>query len=103
MADAEGRYQLIRNALVPMRDGVRLAARVFVPEGAGPFPVVVNLMPYYKDGAYSVGYGDAVNRYLAARGYVMITADLRGVGKSEGEAPYAFSAQERDDGYYPVE
>ena len=32
-----------------MRDGVKLAANVFLPTGAGPFPVVLSRTPYLKD------------------------------------------------------
>ena len=103
MPTSVGTYQLIQNVLIPMRDGVHLAARLLLPDGEGPFPAIVNMMPYYKDGAYSLGYLDGVNRYLAARGYAMITADLRGVGNSEGHALDAFSAQEHLDGYDLVE
>ncbi len=103
MESSSATCQLLKNVSIPMRDGVCLAARVFVPAGAGPFPVVVNLNPYHKDGVYSVGYVDATNRYLAARGYVAITADLRGTGASGGQAADAFGAPERLDGYDLVE
>src|SRR5580658_5825902 len=31
------------------RDGVKLAANVYMPAGAGPFPVVLSRTPYLKD------------------------------------------------------
>src|ERR1700675_4269262 len=31
------------------RDGVKLAANVFLPAGGGPFPVVLSRTPYLKD------------------------------------------------------
>jgi predicted acyl esterase len=31
------------------RDGVKLAANVFLPAGSGPFPVVLSRTPYLKD------------------------------------------------------
>ena len=49
------------NVGVPMRDGVRLAANLFFPEGDGPFPVLLNRTPYGKDG---------VLRYKRAQVYV---------------------------------
>src|ERR1700744_3882759 len=33
-----------------MRDGTKLAANVFKPAGAGPWPVVMTRTPYLKDG-----------------------------------------------------
>ncbi len=35
-----------RQELVPMRDGVRLATDVYLPEGPGPFPAVLVRLPY---------------------------------------------------------
>ena len=43
-----------RRSWIPMEDGVRLAASLFLPEGAGaanPVPVVVEALPYRKDDA----------------------------------------------------
>src|SRR6476620_6499582 len=33
-----------------MRDGTKLAANVYKPAGAGPWPVVMTRTPYLKDG-----------------------------------------------------
>ena len=38
-----------RNVLVPMSDGVRLAADVYLPEGDDPFPALLTRTPYNKD------------------------------------------------------
>ena len=32
--------------MVPMRDGIRLATDVYLPDGAGPFPVILERTPY---------------------------------------------------------
>ncbi|MDX1382357.1 MAG: CocE/NonD family hydrolase, partial [Thermoanaerobaculia bacterium] len=32
--------------MVPMRDGVRLATTVYVPDGEGPWPAIVARTPY---------------------------------------------------------
>jgi len=40
----------MRNMLVPMRDGIELAADVLRPAGAGRHPAIVNFGPYHKDG-----------------------------------------------------
>ena len=32
--------------MVPMRDGIRLATDVYLPDGAGPFPVIMERTPY---------------------------------------------------------
>ncbi|HJU81382.1 MAG TPA: CocE/NonD family hydrolase, partial [Acidimicrobiia bacterium] len=32
-----------------MRDGVRIALTLYLPEGRGPFPAVVESLPYRKE------------------------------------------------------
>ena len=39
-----------KNVMVPMRDGVRLAADIIRPDRPGRFPVLVTRGPYGKDG-----------------------------------------------------
>ncbi|NKW78989.1 hypothetical protein HGD90_06175, partial [Rhodobacteraceae bacterium R_SAG7] len=33
---------------IPLPDGRRLAARMWMPEGKGPFPVILEYLPYRK-------------------------------------------------------
>lgn len=41
--------QILRNLMVPMRDGVRLATDVYLPdESTGVWPVVIERTPYDK-------------------------------------------------------
>ncbi len=79
------------NVMVPMRDGVKLAAHVFVPKDTGPFPVLLMRSPY--------GKGDAAGghaAYYATRGYAVVNQDCRGKGQSEGAwVPFL---NDRDDG-----
>ena len=89
-----------RDVPVPMRDGVRLAADLYLParKGAvaeGQFPVVMERTPYDKTNKFGEG------RYFARRGYVAVMQDVRGRFQSEGEW-YAF-AKEAPDGYDSVE
>jgi X-Pro dipeptidyl-peptidase (S15 family) len=37
------------NVFIPMRDGVRLAATLYLPETAGPWPALLEAYPYRKD------------------------------------------------------
>ena len=43
--------RLIKNVRIPMRDGVRLGADLYVPDtdAAEPLPVVMEYIPYRKD------------------------------------------------------
>jgi len=65
--------------MVAMRDGVKLATDVYVPDGEGPWPVIFLRFPYNK--ALGAGVGPDANR----RGYVFVAQDTRGRFASEGE------------------
>lgn len=70
-----------REVQIPMRDGVNLAADVYVPtQGTGPFPVIVERTPYNKSDCH---YSAA--QYYARRGYVVVIEDERGRYNSGGE------------------
>jgi putative CocE/NonD family hydrolase len=95
-----------QEVLIPMDDGVRLAATVALPslDGqtplAGRFPVVFGMTPYGRNGACGCLPPD----FLATRGMVGVVVDVRGTGGSEGnlDGNY-FSPREQRDGYDLVE
>lgn len=65
--------------MVPMRDGVRLATDVYLPQGSGPFPVILVRTTYNKQGLEGLG------RDGTRRGYAVVVQDTRGRFASEGE------------------
>lgn len=69
-----------RHVMIPMRDGVKLSAYLYVPPGEGPWPVL--LEQRYANGR------DATTRQTLARlakgGYVVALANFRGSQLSEG-------------------
>jgi predicted acyl esterase len=81
--------------MVEMRDGVKLATSVYLPEGNGPWPVVLIRTPYGKD-TQAIGNGT-----WTKRGFALVTQDCRGKGKSEG--PYRPFMDDHLDGYDTVE
>ena len=85
--------------MVPMRDGVRLATDVYLPDGAGPFPAVLVRLPYDKNGRYC--WMPFLASHFIARGYAFVPQDVRGKFRSEGE-PVAF-VNEVPDGYDAIE
>lgn len=91
------------NVLVPMRDGVVLAADIVRPAHGQPGPAILNFGPYHKDGRGGRLSVDSVHRHFAARGYASVTADLRGLGNSGGCSPGAFAPGEAQDGHDLVE
>jgi len=80
-----------------MRDGVKLAANVYLPQGKGPWPVVLVRTPYLKD---SKNFAAAAPKWTSA-GYAYVVQDVRGKGHSEGF--YAAFANDIEDGYDTVE
>ncbi len=90
----------LREAWIPMPDGVRLAADLFVPAGGDPgerFPVLLEYLPYRK--AESRGRNHALYSYFVRRGYVVARVDIRGTGNSEGRRiEHEYTEREQRDG-----
>jgi len=97
MALAEEHFEVIVERGVPakMRDGVVLRADIYRPKAEGKFPVLLTRTPYDKRGEMDFG------PLAAARGYVVISQDVRGRYTSEGEW-YTFK-NESQDGYDTIE
>src|ERR1700751_3793635 len=71
---------------IPMKDGVRLAVNLYMPEGAkanDKFPVILEYLPYRKDD-WSLARDWNLHSYFVRRGYVTARVDIRGTGASEG-------------------
>jgi predicted acyl esterase len=91
----------MEQAWIPMNDGVRLAATLYIPEGAKPgekFPALLEYLPYRKDdGTAAEDYPK--HTYFARRGYVSVRVDIRGFGASESAPPEReYSEREQRDG-----
>ena len=84
----------LRDLWMPCSDGVRLATRLWVPEGTGPWPVLLMRQPYGRAIASTVTY--AHPRWYAAQGFLVAVQDVRGRGDSQGE--FHGFAQEAADG-----
>jgi predicted acyl esterase len=86
---------------IPMKDGVCLAATLYMPDGAKPgeeFPALLEYLPYRKDDGTAAG-DYPKHAYFARRGYVSVRVDIRGFGASEGVPPEReYSEQEQVDG-----
>ena len=101
--------RLVRDVMIPMRDGVRLAADLYVPDdGDGradlpdePLPVVMDYIPYRKDEVDPTGLRHYLE--LPRHGYILARVDIRGTGGSEGHAVDEYVAQEQVDGYDAIE
>ena len=105
----------IRNVMVPMRDGVKLATDIYFPatkEGTpmpGKFPTLVTRTPYGK-GAPPPTVSTMTPEqqrirnspmFFASHGYVVVVQDCRGQFDSEGT--FYIDVNEGPDGYDTVE
>ena len=85
-----------------MPDGKRLGARVWLPEGCGSVPAILEYIPYRKDD-YSALRDSATVAYFATQGYACIRVDMRGSGSSDGVLYDEYTDQEIDDGVAVIE
>jgi putative CocE/NonD family hydrolase len=91
------RHELVR---IAMTDGIELSATLFFPDGngpdgSGPWPAVMEALPYRKDdltAVYRPSYAE-----LAEDGYVVCWLDVRGTGSSGGIATDEYTEAERHD------
>lgn len=90
--ELSGQYVYFEEMVPSGEDGIRLLTRIYLPEGDGPFPVVVTRTPYVW------GSGDYIDagREYARRGIGYIQQDCRGKGGSEGF--FSPNVNERADG-----
>lgn len=91
-----------RNVLIPLSDGVTLAADLRVPEDRGRVPVLMSFDPYRKDDI-SGAFSEYWRQYFVGRGYGHLLVDVRGTGGSAGTSADTFAPQEGIDGAEAVE
>ncbi len=83
---------------IPLSDGCRLSARVWMPEDAGahPVPVILEYIPYRKrDG--TLPRDEMMHPYFAGHGYAAVRVDMRGCGDSQGLITDEYTEQELRD------
>lgn len=100
------RASVLRDIMVPMRDGVRLATDIFLPNGAGPWPVLIERTPYDKRAAraneYTLTHPEVFGReelagFFTDAGFAVVFQDCRGRYGSEGR--FTKYRGEAEDGY----
>jgi hypothetical protein len=92
----------IRTHRIPARDGIRLFAMAWHPEGDGPFPAIVNYDPYRSSDMRTLARGN-IFHYLARHGFVVLHLNVRGTDGSEGVVTDEYPLIEQTDGYDAVE
>lgn len=97
-------FQVLDPVWIPMRDGTRLAARIWLPGAArtNSAPAVLEYLPYRRrDG--TLARDELTHAWLATRGYIGVRVDIRGNGDSDGQMSDEYSEAELDDGLQVIE
>jgi hypothetical protein len=83
---------------IPMPDGRRLAARLWIPVEAekNPVPAILEYIPYRRRDGTRVR-DDERHAWFAAQGYVSARVDIGGSGDSDGLLRDEYLKQEQDD------
>lgn len=88
----------IEHVWIPMSDGTRLAAKIWLPVDAeqNPVPAILEYIPYRKNDFTALR--DSIRHpYFAGHGYASIRVDMRGCGDSDGILYDEYLPQEQDD------
>lgn len=93
--------QILADQMIPMDDGVALAADVHLPKTAGRYPAVVAFGAYSKE-LHAAGVPAGSNEVgsppvFTDRGYAHVIVARRGMGASGGETEVFFGAREVAD------
>ncbi len=97
-------YRVIEDAWIPLRDGTRLAARIWMPDGTekDPIPAILEHLPYRRrDG--TAPRDESTYPVFAEAGYAGVRVDMRGSGDSEGDVEDEYSPQEMADAVEVIE
>ena len=81
-----------REAMIPMRDGVKLYTVLIIPKGGGRFPIMLDRTPYSAADSTDRGFGPIPENILSVAyselvraGYIVAVQDVRGKYRSEGD------------------
>ena len=86
------------NVWIPLSDGTKLAARIWMPDDAekDPVPAIFEYIPYRKRDA-TIADDEMIHPYFAGNGYACLRIDIRGSGDSEGLLIDEYLEKEQDD------
>ena len=89
-------YTVEETVWIPLADGTRLAARVWMPRGDARFPAALEYLPYRRRDGTSQR-DESTYPAFAEAGIAGVRVDSRGNGDSEGVFDDEYSAQELSD------
>lgn len=91
-----------KDVQITVRDGVRIAVRIYRPDGAGPCPALFAPSPYRYDNNELPAQPMFLWRetgpidWYVEQGYAFVQADVRGTGFSEGKYGFLDRAEQQD-------
>ena len=91
-----------KDVRIPVRDGARLGARIWRPEGAGKHPALLAVSPYRYDNDEAPAIPVFLWRetgpveWYVDEGYAYVHVDVRGTGISEGVFKFMDTAEQHD-------
>ena len=97
-------FKVLENEWIPLSDGRRLSARIWMPASAHkkPAPAILEYLPYRKrDG--TARRDESTYPSFARAGYVGVRVDISGTGESDGDWDDEYSARELADGCEVIE
>lgn len=87
----------VEDLAIPLADGRRLAARLWLPADGRPAPAILEYLPYRKrDG--TAARDATTHPVFAAAGYACVRVDIAGTGESGGDFDDEYSERELADG-----
>ena len=98
VTDLPRAVRTIDHAWIPLSDGTRLGARIWLPEDAerDPVPAILEYIPYRK-GDGTAPRDQPRHAYFAGHGYAVLRVDQRGSGESDGLLHDEYLPQEQED------
>ena len=91
-----------KDVLIRVRDGLKMAARIYRPDGPGRFPALFATSPYRYDNNSLPAQPMFLWRetgpieWYVEQGYAYVHADVRGTGFSEGEFEFLGRREQHD-------
>ena len=101
--DVDSQIEIL-NSLIPMKDGVKLSAKIWIykDRGDAKIPGILEYIPYRKRD-YTALRDEIMHPYFASKGYASCRVDMRGCGESEGLMTDEYTPTEHADAETVIE
>lgn len=90
------KVKVIENEWIPLKDGTRLSARIWLPLSEERVGAILEYIPYRKNDG-TRGRDEPMHGFYSGNGYAVVRVDLRGSGESDGILEDEYLKLEQDD------